>query len=260
MKELTDNAFGLLTQRVKEHKESFDKGNLRDITDALIDAASDIDGDEMKRLGLNERQITGTVNEFVGAGFETVASTLEWSLLYMASHPGIQSKVQEEIDRIVGIGRYPRLKDKGNLPYTEATILELLRITSLAPLAIPHKTTRDTCIGGYSVPKDTDVYINLYSVHMDSSWGDPKIFRPERFLMSTGQVDASIAENILPFSAGRRRCVGEHLAKVELFLFFSYMLQQFKYTPPPNESLNLEANFGLTLKPNRYKLVATPRF
>lgn len=259
MKELADRGDISVKRRVEEHKQSFDRDNIRDITDALIGAASDIDENEMNRIGLKESQITDTIKDFIGAGFHPVATTLYWSLLYMTCYPNVQSKVQDEMDRIVGIGRYPGLKDRGNLPYTEATILELLRITSLAPLAIPHKTTRDTCIGGFSIPKDTDVYINLYSIHMDCSWGDPKIFRPERFLTSTGELDALMIENILPFSAGRRRCLAEHLAKVELFLFFSFMLQQFKYTPPPNETLNLEANFGFNLKPNRYKIVATPR-
>lgn len=69
----------------------------------------------------------------------------------------LQRKIQEEIDSKVGTDRPVTGEDKPNLPYTNAAIMELLRITSLAPLGAPHMTLKDTEIGGYSVPQGTTV-------------------------------------------------------------------------------------------------------
>lgn len=258
MKTLAESGQKKLQKRVDQHKSTFDPDNLRDITDGFIKAGYELTEND-KALGLTENQLLQTINELLGAGFDTVAGTLVWSVLYMVCHEEVQTKVQQELDRVVGTSRYPRLNDRSSLPYTQATILEVLRMSSLAPLAVPHKTTKDTEIGGYFIPKDTDVYINLFSVHMDSSWGDPRVFRPERFLTTEGEVDTAIVENILPFGAGRRRCLGEYLAKVELFIFFSFLLQQFYFTAPPDETPSLEAVFGFTLKPKCFKLIATSR-
>ena len=105
-----------------------------------------------------------TMAEVFMAGLETTASTLCWALLYLIHNPGVQQMLHQELDQVIGPERLPELEDKKNLPYLEATITETLRLSSLVPLSVPHKTTVDTTLQGYSIPKGTTVLMNLSSV------------------------------------------------------------------------------------------------
>ena len=108
----------------------------------------------------------------------------------------------------------PGLDDRPSLPLVQATIMETLRLGNVAETALPHYTLKDTTLAGYRVPKDTVVVPNLMAVHMDPScWEDPTKFNPHRHIDGDGQVVTN-SVNFLPFSAGRRVCAGEALAKV----------------------------------------------
>lgn len=121
-------------------------------------------------------------------------------------------KCQEEIDSVVGSNQLPKINDRLNLKYTEAVISEIQRISNVAPLGIAHRAMETTKFKGYIIPKNTIVIPSLYSVHMDEQyWKDPFEFRPERFLDSNG--DLVHHENFIPFGMGKRRCMGENLAK-----------------------------------------------
>ena len=116
----------------------------------------------------------------------------------------------------------------------EATILEIMRHSSLAPLTL-HGTTEDLVFKGYNIPKDTIVFGNLYAVHHSTSiWGDPENFRPERFLSQDGKT---VVRNKawMPFGFGKRVCMGESLARDELFLFFTNLVKQFHISMPADE-------------------------
>ncbi|CAL8123381.1 unnamed protein product [Orchesella dallaii] len=113
----------------------------------------------------------------------TSSQTLNWLTLYLTHHQHVQAKLHEEIDRIVGQNRDPSLFDKPKMPYTEAVIQEILRITSLAPLGLMHELLHDIEFHGYLLPKGLLLIPNMYHVHNDKKiWGDPGNFRPERFL------------------------------------------------------------------------------
>ncbi|XP_073515165.1 vitamin D 25-hydroxylase isoform X2 [Phyllobates terribilis] len=169
---------------------------------------------------------------------------------------GVQ--VQQEIDLVVGPHRTPTFEERSSMPYTEAVLHEILRFCNIAPLGIFHATSRDTVVRGYSIPAGTTVITNLYSVHYDEKyWSDPEIFRPERFLDSSGQF--AKREAFVPFSLGRRQCLGEPLARLELFLFFSAFLQRFHLSFPPGFIPNLKPKLGMTLQPQPYLVCAERR-
>ena len=89
------------------------------------------------------------------AAMETVSTTIDWLLLYMAKHPEVQKKVQAEIDEKIGTMRVPALSDKDNTPYVEATIQELFRCSSVLPLSgVFKRATEDTVLFGYVIKKD----------------------------------------------------------------------------------------------------------
>lgn len=114
-------------------------------------------------------------------------------------------------------------------------------------------------IGGYDVPKDTTVLINHWALHHDSkAWENVNEFIPERFL-EKGKMGPK-PENWLPFSAGRRVCLGESVAKPELHLLFASLMQRFTWRIPEGEKVDLTPDgnsFFFTPKPQ--KLVVEDR-
>ena len=106
-------------------------------------------GDES--AGVKMVNLRAVVGELFVAGSETTNTTLRWSLLYMMAYPEIQSRVQKELDDVTGGNRFPRMSDKPNLPYTEAVLCEIQRISTIVPLAIPHYTSEDTTFMGLDI-------------------------------------------------------------------------------------------------------------
>ncbi|XP_056309094.1 cytochrome P450 2K1-like isoform X2 [Danio aesculapii] len=208
----------------------------------------------------HEENLMVTVANLFAAGTDTTGTTLRWGLMLMAKYPNIQDRVQEEIDRVIG-GRQPVVEDRKKLPYTDAVIHEIQRLANIVPLSLPHKTTSDITFNGYFIKKGTTVIPLLTSVLKDESeWEKPNSFYPEHFLDKKGQFIKRDA--FMPFSAGRRVCLGESLARMELFLFFTSLLQSYRFTTPPGVSedeLDLKGIVGITLNPSPHKLCAIRR-
>jgi len=192
------------------------------------------------------------------AGGETSATTLAWSIVHMLRHPDAQEKVHAELDNVLGSDRSPKLQDRPNLPYTEATLMEVQRISNIAPSGLAHVVTRDIMVGGKIIPTNTLVFGLFAEILKGSHWTDGDEFRPERFLDLEGKVIRD--EHLIPFSIGKRQCLGENFAKAELFLFFATIMKQFSFTPedrahPPN----LDYCPGLTIFPKPFKVVLSCR-
>ncbi|XP_071390634.1 cytochrome P450 2K1-like [Centroberyx affinis] len=201
-----------------------------------------------------------TVSNLFGAATDTTGATLRWGLLLMAKNPNVQDQVQEELSRVIG-SRQIRVEDRKNLPYTDAVIRETQRLANVVPLSLPHKTSQDVTFQGYFIKKGTTVYPLLTSVLYDETeWESPHTFNPAHFLDKDGKFVKKDA--FLPFSAGRRVCVGESLARMELFLFFTSLLQRFHFAPPPGVTegeLDLTSAVGFVLHPSPHKLCAVCR-
>ncbi|NXB42187.1 CP1A4 protein, partial [Leucopsar rothschildi] len=235
---------------VQEHYRTFDKEHIRDITDSLIGHCQEKSGGEDAHVQLSDEKIIHIVNDLFGAGFDTVTTGLSWSLMYVSLYPDVQKKIHEELDRVIGRERRPRLSDQGTLPYTESFILEMFRHSSFVPFTIPHSTTKATVLNGYYIPKDTCVFINQWQVNHDEKlWKDPSAFRPERFLTPTGtEVSRTESEKVLSFGLGKRRCLGEVIGRWEIFLFLTTMLQQLHFSLRPGEPVDITPQYGLTMK------------
>ncbi|KAJ8017131.1 hypothetical protein DPEC_G00014570 [Dallia pectoralis] len=201
-----------------------------------------------------------TVANLFTAGTDTTATTMRWGLLLMAKYPQIQDRVQEEITKVIG-SRQPMAEDRKNLPYIDAVAHEIQRVANIVPMSLPHVTSQDVTFQGYFIKKGTDVIPLLASVLQDESeWETPQTFNPAHFLNDKGQFVKRDA--FLPFSAGRRVCLGESLARMELFLFFTSLLQRFRFSPPPGvteDDLDLTPVVGFTLSPPSHKLCAVSR-
>ncbi|KAM3863427.1 steroid 17-alpha-hydroxylase/17,20 lyase [Diretmus argenteus] len=256
----------LLQKKYEEHKTDYSDHVQRDLLDALLRAkrsaennnTADISGEP---VGLSDDHLLMTVGDIFGAGVETTTTVLKWAVAYLIHHPHVQGRIQEELDSKVGWDRAPQLSDRGSLLYLEATIREVLRIRPVAPLLIPHVALTDTSIGAFEVKKGCRVVINLWSLHHDEKeWKTPDLFDPGRFLNKDGTCLVVPSPSYLPFGAGVRVCLGEALAKMELFLFLAWVLQRFTLAVPPGQPLpSLEGKFGVVLQPAKYTVNATLR-
>ncbi|XP_060696539.1 cytochrome P450 2K6-like [Hemiscyllium ocellatum] len=225
----------------KENRQKLDGNDLRSFIDVFMVR-------QQKELNnpnsyFHEDNLMCTTMNLFAAGMESTSTTLRWGMLLMMKYPEIQRKVHEEIIRVIGSERHPRVEDRKDLPYTDAVIHEIQRFGDIAPLNITHETAADVNFRGYFIPKGTHVIPLLSSVLYDKTqWEKPNEFNPSHFLNAEGKFVKRDA--FMPFSAGRRICAGEILAKMELFLFFTTLIQKFKFQVPPNVS-ELELESGL---------------
>ncbi|XP_007941326.1 cytochrome P450 2W1 [Orycteropus afer afer] len=207
----------------------------------------------------SEADVVACTLDLVMAGTETTSATLQWAALLMGRYPHVQGRAQEELDRVLG-GRRPRPEDQAALPYTTAVLHEVQRYITLLP-HVPRRTTAPTRLGAYLLPKGTPVIPLLTSVLLDKAqWESPGRFNPGHFLDAHGRFVKRAA--FLPFSAGRRVCVGESLARTELFVLFAGLVQRFRLQPPPGvgpAALDASPARAFTLRPRAQALCAVPR-
>lgn len=239
-----------------KHCKTFDRDNPRDISDTLLLARLEAEEDptEANLEKLTDAHIIQTLADILFGGTETTRLVLRYLILHMAAYPDIQTKVQEEIDCVVGRKELPGMKHRSKLTYTEASIYESIRLSSVTPVGLPHRANCDTSISGYDVPKDTMIMVNLWALHHDpTQWQDVNDFRPERFLDQEGNLRQK-PDNYLPFSAGRRVCLGEPVAKAEFVLILACLMQKFTWRLHDGVKANLSPDrsvFGIVPKPHK---------
>ncbi|XP_075716507.1 cytochrome P450 2J4-like [Rhinoderma darwinii] len=206
----------------------------------------------------NEENLMSVITDLFGAGSETTSTSLLWALLYMVAYPDIQHKVHKELD-IVFDGSKLYYEDRKHLPYTNAVIHEILRYGNIAAVGIPRTCIKDFKVRNYSLQKDTMVLDNLDSVLYDPQyWKTPNQFNPQNFLDSDGNF--LMNEAFMPFSAGSRVCLGEQLARTELFIFFGTLMRSFSFHLPEGVTeVNTKYVYKMTLQPHPYKICAVPR-
>ncbi|XP_067424335.1 cytochrome P450 2U1 [Emydura macquarii macquarii] len=247
-----------LKKIIAQHRDTLNRENPRDFIDMYL-----LQVEEEKKSNsessFNEDYLFFIIGDLFIAGTDTTTNTLLWCLLYMSLHPEIQEKVHTEIEVVIGCDRAPSLTDKVHMPFTEATIMEVQRMTVVVPLSVPRMASATAVLQGYTIPKGSVIVPNLWSVHRDPSiWERPDDFQPTRFLDENGQLIKR--ETFIPFGMGKRVCMGEQLAKMELFLIFVNLMQNFTFMYPENATKPaMEGRFGLTLAPFPFNIIALKR-
>ncbi|XP_054840012.1 cytochrome P450 2J2-like isoform X1 [Eublepharis macularius] len=207
----------------------------------------------------NEENLSQCICDLFVAGTETATNTLLWALVLMANHPDIQEKVQKEIDDVLGSSQSFSYQDRKKLPYTSAVIHEIQRFKYILLFGIPRQCAKDVNIMGFLIPKGTIVIPDLRSVLFDSKlWETPREFNPNNFLDKEGKFVEK--EEFLPFGAGGRICLGEQLAKMEVFIFFLSLLRSFTFKPPQGvKKINEDPVLRIVTSPHNYKVYVVPR-
>ncbi|XP_060078047.1 cytochrome P450 2B1-like [Ylistrum balloti] len=243
-----------MQQQIIDHRNTFDPENPRDFIDVFIKEQSRQDPDNTVFEDFN-LQVT-LLNLFV-AGTETTTTTIRWTILQLIYNQDIQRRLRQEIDHVVGHSRFPTLEDRQNMPYYEAVITEALRFGNIAPLSVPHGARKDFEFRGMAIPKGCTILANLDSVHFDPNiFKDPTKFNPERFIGEDGKLNGK-EKFVMAFSLGRRICLGEPLARMELFLFVTSLIQRFELLPeyPDNMPTGIP-NIGIPSGPPNYRIKA----
>ncbi|XP_034380377.1 steroid 21-hydroxylase [Arvicanthis niloticus] len=232
LKQFQESRDHIVKQQLKHHKDSLVAGShWKDMIDYMLQ------GVEKQRDGKDTEQLheghvhMSVVDLFVG-GTETTATTLSWAVAFLLHHPEIQKRLQEELD--LNLGPSPQLlyRNRVQLPLLMATIAEVLRLRPAVPLALPHRATKTSSISGYDIPKDMIVIPNIQGANLDESvWELPSKFWPDRFL-EPGKNPRTPS-----FGCGARVCLGEPLARLELFVVLARLLQAFTLLPPSDGTL-----------------------
>ncbi|NXP03653.1 CP2J5 protein, partial [Thinocorus orbignyianus] len=207
----------------------------------------------------DEDNLVYVINDLFLGGSETSSTTLYWGLLFMLLNPDIQEKVQKELDAVLDPSQLICYEDRRKLPYTNAVVHEIQRYSNIVCVGMPRVSVRDTILLGFPVKKGTIIIPNIASVLYDpEQWETPRQFNPGHFLDKEGNFTPR--EAFLPFSAGHRVCLGENLARTELFIFFASLLRAFTFRLPEGVTeINPEPIMGGTLQPHPYRVCAIPR-
>ncbi|VDM50315.1 unnamed protein product [Toxocara canis] len=163
-------------------------------------------------------------------GMETTVTTLRWAIIYLLHHPNVQERLFKEINSNLG-SRKVTWADRSTMHYTMAVISEVQRIINILPWHIPHATTADTTLCGYDIAKGTTIMPQMgVAIHYNNEYfPDGEKFDPERFLNEDRTF--RVYEQFHPFGIGKRSCLGEALARMELFIILTTLIQNFKFCP-----------------------------
>ncbi|XP_078103060.1 cytochrome P450 2F3-like [Sander vitreus] len=247
-----------IMKKIQEHQDTLEPSSPRDYVDCFLTRLEQEKPNPTTEF--NYDNLVSTVFNLYLAGTETTSSTLRFGLSVLIKYPKIQEKMQQEIDTVIEKERLPYMEDRKSLPFTDAVLHEIQRLLDIVPMSIPHYALQDISFRGYTIPKATLIIPLLHSVlKEEKQWETPWSFNPQHFLDQNDNFKKNPA--FLPFSAGKRSCVGESLARMEIFLFLVSLLQRFTFSCPGGpDSVDLSPEHSSFANvPRRYQIIATPR-
>ncbi|KAI3513048.1 hypothetical protein L1887_20373 [Cichorium endivia] len=189
--------------------------------------------------------IRGLVQVLMSAGTDTSVGVLEWAFSLLLNHPEVLRKAQNEIENYVGNDRFLEQSDIEHLPYLRCIVKETLRMYPVAPLLVPHESSKECTIGGYYIPKGTMLMVNAWAIHNDPKiWIEPEKFKPERFENIVGERDGF---KLIPFGYGRRSCPGKHMAMRVITFALGSLLHSFDWERVSEKMVDMTEQTGLAL-------------
>lgn len=215
---------------------------LNKVIDDVIETGHDGDGDNLVSALLaardpdtaapwDRRAIRAEVKTHFMAGHETTGCGLVWTLYSIAQHVEVRHRLEDELAEVLD-GRTPTVEDLPKLPYLRQVVEESLRLNPPIWL-FPREAIADDEIGGYHIAAGTSVLIPPYAAHHNPEiWHSPEAFDPERFCPAKA---GPVRYSYLPFGGGGRRCIGHHLATLELQLTVAMVVQRYRMSLAPGQ-------------------------
>ncbi|KAI6240313.1 (pine wood nematode) hypothetical protein [Aphelenchoides fujianensis] len=218
-KKIFDYLDGIIEEHLKLNDYSNDSFEPQDYVDAWLLEARKQEAAHGTNHHYTRIQLVNMCFDLWFAGQETTSATMTWALAFLIRHPEVQQKMHEELDRVIGSDRLITMSDKTDLPYVQAVIMEVQRTANIVGQNVPRRTTREVEVAGCRLPKGTAIVPQVSVLMIDPKhFPEPKRFNPDRFIDANGKLKR--ADHLIPFSLGKRQCLGEGLARMELFLFF----------------------------------------
>ena len=241
---LDDVIYGLIRSRRESGEDA------GDLLSMLMNTRDEDTGE-----GMSERQIRNEAMTFFVAGHETTSNALTWTFHLLAQHPEVRTRLEQEVDEALA-GRTPTAEDVAKLPYTRRVLEESMRLYPPA-WAIGRKPLKPITIGGYDVPKGSNIIMSTYVVHRHPDfWDEPERFDPDRFLPERAQGRHRYA--YIPFGGGPRLCIGSNFAMMEAQLILATITQRYRLEHVPNRPVLAESL--ITLRPKHgLPMTLTPR-
>lgn len=204
---------------------------------------------DLLNLLINDDELTrdDIIDEFITifiAGQETTANSLGFTLYEILSNPDVEAKLCDEIKEVLGERESVEYGDLAKLKYTGQIMNESLRLHPIT--STPSRTlTKEIMIGGYRIPKGTEVTTFPYMFSLDPNiWKEPEVFDPERFADPESIPNLSMVH--FPFSVGPRNCLGQTLAKFEFKVILAKLFQNFQFKLLPNQTGRMKGRLTLT--------------
>uniref|UniRef100_A0AC34Q504 Cytochrome P450 n=1 Tax=Panagrolaimus sp. JU765 TaxID=591449 RepID=A0AC34Q504_9BILA len=238
--------------QIKAHEKMIGKndGDYLDFTEAYLK--------EIAKTNENytRKQLVNILYEMFIAGQETTANTTIYSMICVLNYPETQKKLQQELKTIIGSDRFITLADKPKLIYCQAFINEIQRLVNILAQNLLHKTTKDVEIMGYKIKAGTTIVPQISCVLYDEKiFPDPYKFEPERFIDENGQLKK--IDELIPFSIGKRQCLGESLAKMNLFIFISNFYNHYQLGLADNKVPSMDKINGIAVQPKQFECTIT---
>lgn len=235
---------------IKKRRTSGEKP--MDLLQMLMDAR-----DEETGQPLNDQELRDEAMTIFIAGHETTANAMTWLWVTLSQHPEIRSKIEEEVDEVLG-SRIPVAGDFPKLTYTLKAFKEILRLCPPVPV-IPRRVESNDIIGDYFIERGSSVLFSPYLLHRHPDfWEAPETFNPDRFDKELQRRQHPFA--YLPFGGGPRICIGNNFAMMEAVFIIAMVLQQYRLELPPQTKVR--PWFKLTYRPKgpvRMQLVKKDR-
>ncbi|XP_041485913.1 cytochrome P450 2D15-like [Lytechinus variegatus] len=215
----------------------------------------EVEGEGPGKGSFDETNLLESSLEMLLGGLETAATSLEWILHTLASHPEAQRRIRQEMAEVIGKDRFPQYSDHNRMPQTMAIIAECMRFRPIATFPLSHVAAEDFKIGEYDIPKGTQIVYNFWnSLRSPMLWEKPEEFRLDRFLTKDGKFNKKREPS--QFGVGRRICPGEVLARAEIFLFTTYIVKRFNLRLAEGTPENPKCLVGLSVRPEPYQIHA----
>ncbi|XP_077221158.1 cytochrome P450 monooxygenase 76AD131-like [Tasmannia lanceolata] len=249
----------ILEKRMKLDAAPGEENEIKDFLDILLKLKEKAD----PKTPLTMTHVKALLLDMVAGGVDTSSTTLEWAMAEMMHRPETMKKVQEELDAVVGKDNILEDYHAANLPYLDAVVKETLRLHPPNVFLIPHTPSESCIVGGYTIPKGSGIYVNVWAIQRDPSvWDNPLEFDPDRFLNTTGNKWDYRGNDFryFPFGSGRRICPGIPLAERSLNYVLGSLLHSFNWQLPKETKIDLADKFGGVIKKlNPIVAIPTPR-